>query len=101
MNSSDQAKQVLQNYINVVARACPSKKEGADRNHCNQVHLIATSIFNLGHFNPNTGIDLEELRLDCTVNDKKRSKECLTLFHQVFSSPLGEMLESLATKYKK
>lgn len=93
---------VLQTYIRIVANACLTKKPGNDQNHCNQVLLLATSIYNLRDTSvPNDSVRLEQLRLDCTVNDAKRSGQCLQEFHEMAGKPLGALLEELATKYKK
>lgn len=76
-------------YIRVVSQACPDKKTWQDEMHCNNVLGLAKAI--LEHGKPRKQVDifeLEQLRLDCTMNDKKRSKECLMLFNGIMGTPL-------------
>ena len=97
--------ELLNTYIKIVTKACLTKKTEIEVKHCQQVAWCAQTILNLGIPNPKFDpVELEQLKLDCTVNDAKRSKECLKAFDILFMNAFesnGLDLEKLASKYKK
>jgi len=75
-------RKILTDYIKVVSNAI-QKKQGNDQYHCRQILMCALTIQNFGIPVQHTDLNLDQLILDCTVNDKYRSYECLAFMYEL------------------